>query len=67
MAKVRKKPKSLIVQLQEAIKRSELSCYEISKRTGITEAQLSNFMNDKAGISLKTADKIAQLLGLDLL
>jgi transcriptional regulator with XRE-family HTH domain len=53
-------------QMKEAIKRSGMSCYQISKTTGVSEAQLSLFMNGKRSLTLKSASKIAKVLKLEL-
>jgi transcriptional regulator with XRE-family HTH domain len=53
-------------QLRRAIETSELSRYEISKRTGIAQSTLSKFMAGKGGLSVEGLDKIADCLGLNL-
>ena len=53
-------------QMKEAIRRSGMSCYQISKTTGVSEAQLSLFMNGKRSLTLKSASKIAEALKLEL-
>lgn len=57
-----REPMTTAVRL--AIEQSELSRYEIAKRSGVTEAALSRFMNEVAGLSLATLDRLAPVLGL---
>ncbi|MFZ2490739.1 MAG: helix-turn-helix transcriptional regulator [Thermoanaerobaculia bacterium] len=56
---------ALAEQLRAAIEASELSRYEIAKRTGLSQAALSRFM---AGASLyvETLEKIAGALGIEV-
>ena len=53
-------------QIREAIDASEMSRYRICKKIGLSEAQMSRFMNGKAGLSLKTLDALANLLGIEV-
>jgi plasmid maintenance system antidote protein VapI len=50
-------------QLREAVLRCGKTRYRISKETGITEAQLSRFVNGHADIALPTADKLIACIG----
>jgi plasmid maintenance system antidote protein VapI len=52
--------------LRRALKTSESSRYAISKETGITESTLSRFLHGQATITLETADRLAHILGLQL-
>ncbi len=54
-------------QIRKAIEDSELSRYGISKATGISQGDLSNFIHGKKMISLRGLDKIADLLDLHVL
>ena len=58
--------KNIQEQLREAIRKSELSCYKISQLAGVTESQLSYFMNRQRSLTLDSAAKIAEVLGLEL-
>ncbi len=49
-------------QLRRAIHGCGLTRYQISKRTGISEATLSRFMSGQRGLTLKAVDKLADLL-----
>lgn len=53
-------------QLRSAIAESEMSTYQISKLSGVTESQLSLFINEKRTLSFTSAAKIAETLGLEL-
>ncbi len=54
------------IQLRKAIVGSGMSQYEIAKRSGVTKAQLSLFVNGKRSLTLTSAAKIARVLGLEL-
>jgi len=58
--------KDIEVQLREAIVGSEMSCYEIAKRTGMANSQLSLFINGHRSLTLTSAAKVARALGLEL-
>ena len=58
--------KDIEMQLGEAIRGSEMSCYEIAKRAGVTNSQLSLFINGQRSLTLTSAAKIARVLGLEL-
>lgn len=53
-------------QLRQAVEQSDLTRYEISKRTGIAQSILSRFLNQGAGLSLESIDKVCECLGLRL-
>ena len=52
--------------LRRAVKQADLTRYEISKRTGIAQSILSRFVNQGAGLSLDSIDKLCDCLGLEL-
>ena len=58
--------KDIEMQLREAIVTSEMSCYEIAKRAGVTNSQLSLFLSGQRSLTLTSAAKIARVLGLEL-
>ena len=58
--------KDIQEQLREAIRKSELTCYRISQLAGVTESQLSYFINHQRSLTLDSAAKIADVLGLEL-
>jgi transcriptional regulator with XRE-family HTH domain len=51
---------------REAIQKSGLSLYAIAKQTGIDQSQLSRFMREQRGLSIKTAEQLAAIVGLRL-
>jgi len=53
-------------QIRQAIIDSEMSQYQISNLSGVTKAQLSLFVNNKRTLSLTSAAKLAEVLGLEL-
>ena len=53
-------------QVREAILDSHLSRYEIGKRSGVDHALLCRFMAGTRGISLKTLEQLAPILGISL-
>ncbi len=57
---------TLSEQLRTAILTAPMSRYAMSKRLGLSEAQLSRFVNKVCGLGLGTIDQIGQLLDLGL-
>ena len=53
-------------QLRQAIERSGLSRYAISRATGIDQATLSRFMAGRMGMSLESINRVVAVLGLTL-
>lgn len=51
-------------QLRQAIIADHKTRYRISQETGVTEAALSRFVNQKGGLSPESIDKIGECLGL---
>ena len=66
MEKRRIKKPTLSEQLRAAIESSGLTRYRISQETGIDQAALSRFMSGEMGLSTNTLDKMADVLGLEL-
>jgi len=61
------KRKTLHDQLRQAMKGSGLTRYELSRRTLVPESTLSRFARGLTfAVSLTTADKLAEVLGLEL-
>jgi transcriptional regulator with XRE-family HTH domain len=58
--------KDIEQKLRAAIVKSEMSRYRISQLSGIGQAQLSLFVNGKRTLTLTSAAKVAEVLGLDL-
>jgi len=63
---VEKKKTNIEEQLRQAIINSHMSRYKISKLSGVGQAELSLFVNRKRTLTLTTAAKVADVLGLDL-
>jgi len=53
-------------RLRKEINASKMSRYQISRLSGVTEAQLSMFLSNKRTLNLSSAAKIASLLRLEL-
>ena len=53
-------------QLRRAILNADMSRYRLSQLCGVAEAVLSNFVNGHRSMTLKTAAKVARVLGLKL-
>ena len=58
--------KDIEQKLRDAIISSKMSRYRISKLSGVGEAQLSLFVNGKRTLTLTSAAKAAEVLGLGL-
>ena len=56
----------LIDAIREAIDASEETRYRISKGSGVSQAQLSRLMSGEAGISVQTAERLADYLGITI-
>ena len=53
-------------QLRQAILQADVSRYALSGISGVAQAVLSRFVNGKRSITLATASKIAEALGLEI-
>ncbi len=53
-------------QLRRAVRQSDLSRYRISKQTGIAQSVLSRFVNQGAGLSMESVDRLCECLGLSV-
>ncbi len=54
------------IKLKQAIINSDFSRYRISQLSGVSEAQLSLFVNNKRTLTLTSAAKVAEALKLEL-
>lgn len=58
------------VKISETIRKAIEDCgstrYELAKRAGVEQATLSRFMAGKCGLAMRTVDKLAEALGLEL-
>ena len=53
-------------QLIEAIKASGLTLTRLAEIADVSEGMLSRFVNGKRGVTLTTASKLCEVLGLEL-
>ncbi|MCX7428785.1 MAG: helix-turn-helix transcriptional regulator [Planctomycetia bacterium] len=51
-------------QLRRAVMRSSMTQAELSRRTGLAESIISRFVHQGTGVSMRSADKIVETLGL---
>jgi hypothetical protein len=58
--------KLLSDQLRAAVLRCKKTRYQISLETGISQSILSRFVNQSAGLSLDSIDKLCECIGLEL-
>jgi transcriptional regulator with XRE-family HTH domain len=58
--------KDIEKQLKQAISKTKMSRYRIAKESGLTESQLSYFVNGKRSLTLPAAAKLAKVLRLEL-
>lgn len=56
----------LAEQLRQMIRDSGLSQAEICRRAEVDAAAVSRFMNGERGLSLETLERLAMVLGFDL-
>jgi len=61
-----KRRTSLTDQVRRAILTSGLTRYRISQETGVDHAALSRFMAGKTSLTLTSLDRMADVLGLDV-
>ena len=59
-----KRLKPLSEQLRKLIKDSELSRYEIAKRSEVDASQLHRFVNGTGRLTTDSLDRIGEVLGL---
>lgn len=63
---MRSKRVSLSEQIRRAVKKCGQTRYAISKATGIAESTLSRFLAGERGLPMKTLDRLADHLDLNL-
>ena len=54
-------------QIKTAIEKSGLSINQLAKESGVSQPVLCRFMNGQRGITLATASKLVEALGLKLI
>jgi plasmid maintenance system antidote protein VapI len=52
--------------LRRAIDKSALDAAELARRAGLTKGSLSLFINHKRGLTLRSVNRLAAALGLEL-
>ncbi len=57
---------TIIDQIRQAVLDSELTRYEIGKRTGIHQASLSRFVHGERGLSDEAINSLGELLNLSI-
>lgn len=63
---MKRKSENIEQRLRRAVLESEFSRYQIAKISGVSQAQLSFFVNEIRSLTLPVAAKIAEVLGLEL-
>ena len=63
---MKRKNKGIEYQLRQAIKQANMSRNQISIKSGVDPAQLCYFMQGKRSLTLRSAEKIAEVLKLEL-
>jgi len=58
--------KNMVDVLQKAIRESGLTHYRIAKDAGIKPSQIDFFVNGERTLTVETAAKVAEVLGLEL-
>ena len=53
-------------RIRAEIRKSGLTIYRVAKDSGVSQPIVSRFMNSKRGITLATASKLVEYLGLEL-
>jgi transcriptional regulator with XRE-family HTH domain len=53
-------------KIRAAVDASGMSRYAICKAIGLNQGAMSRFMSGKSGIAMDTLDRLAELLGLDV-
>lgn len=51
--------------MRAAIRESELTRYQIWKRSGVSQSVLCRFVNGRSGLSLDAVNRLAEVLGLE--
>ena len=56
----------LSAQIRRAVDAAGVTRYRIAKASGLAHAAMSRFMAGKGGLSVKTLDALADVIGLDV-
>jgi hypothetical protein len=57
---------SFIDQVRRAVMLSGMSRYELARESDVSEAVLCRFVNGKAGLSMESFNKVADVLGMEV-
>lgn len=60
-------PNPLSEALKRAIQESEMTVYQIAKKAHVSQIVISRFLSGERDIRMGTADKLANVLGLELM
>lgn len=66
IAEMRRKQTDLGKQLREAFRSSGMSMFALSKQSGVPYSGIHRFINADRDLTLSTASKVADVLGLEL-
>lgn len=61
-----KRKTSIADQVRREIKAQGLSCYRIAKECNLHESTVGRFVNAGGGLNIESLDRVARLLGLEL-
>ena len=53
-------------QLRAAIRAAPINCNQLAKRSGVSRGVISHFVNENRSLTLTTASKLADVLGLEI-
>jgi transcriptional regulator with XRE-family HTH domain len=56
----------LLDGIRDAIENSDLTAYQIAKRSGVDKAALSRFLTAGKALTVESIEKIAPVLGLEV-
>jgi transcriptional regulator with XRE-family HTH domain len=56
----------LVKAIKKAIREAGVSVYQVSRRSGVSQAQLSRFLHDDRTLRLDIAAKLFEALGLEV-
>ena len=57
---------TLSEEIRQVLAESPISRYQLAKRTGISEGQLSRFLHGQQGVTLANLDILARELGIHI-
>ncbi len=66
MSKKKAKQRDLGEQIREAIADSGMSRFKLAKRSGVPYSGVHRFVGGQRGLTLDTASKLCEVLGLEL-